>query len=429
MRLSLALLLLPLPLAAEVDVHPHLGEPIVLPEALSVPALESEARASNPALQAARARWEEAKARTPQAAAWEDPRAAIAFGHDLTTPQNDTSVQWSLSQEVPWPGTTGRRTSAAEAEAAALLAEYRQTECELEARLRAGLARLAEAGAELDLNRRNQTLLRRLVDAAQARYESGLGNEADVLLAQAEAAKNEEMRSDWARSHADAQAEIDTLLDRPPTAPLGRPAPLELPAAEPSLEGLQALAAAHSPLLAAAASRRSAAETRVELAELARRPRMELSVDARQFNGPGPAFQAYGAGMSFSLPWAHGARTRAAVAEARRGAEAEAASLRAMAAETAAHVREEWQDFVTSRHHAELYATRLLPLARRATEASRIAYEASRGPFSDVLLSLRAEQETEAAHLDHLAECQLALAALLPLTGGALPAAAPPPSP
>jgi outer membrane protein TolC len=418
-RIVLVLGILSLPaFAPAADDHAGINEPVVLAEPLSLAALDAEAASHNPTLQAARARWDAAKAEAPQAAAWEDPRAEVAFGHDLTQPNNDTSVQWTLAQAVPWPGTTSVRTSAAEAEAAAALAELRQNECEVSAGLRTSAARLAAARAQLELNARTRQLLGGLVEAARSRYEAGQANEADVLMAESESARNDEKRSDALRAYSDAQADLNTLLNRPPTDALGRPAALDSdPPETPSLDALQALAAVHSPILAAAASRRDAARLRVGLAGLDGRPRFEMSIDARQFNGPGPGFQAYGAGVAVSLPWANGRRYRAEIFEAKKNAESEEADLRAMQAETAAHVREVWQDFVTSRHHAELFRTRLLPLARRATEAARIAYEAGRGPFSDVLAALRAEHESESDLIDHLTDCQVALASLIPLTG------------
>jgi outer membrane protein TolC len=407
--------------AGEADDHFHLVEPVVLESELSLTDLDAEAEARNPALQAARARWEAAKAEAPQAAAWENPRASLNFGHDLTQPENDTSVEWSLTQAVPWPGITSARLGEAGARAAAALAELRQGECEVRAELRAAAARLAAARAQLDLNARNRTLLRNVIEAVRIRYEAGQANEADVLMAEAELGRNDERRADLTRAYGDAQADLDTVLNRPPSAPFGRPPALDpSPPPPPSLETLQALAALHSPVLAAAASRRDAAQTRVGLARLDRRPRFEMMVNARQFNGPGPAFQAYGAGVAVELPWVNAGRYRAEVLEARKSVEAEEAGLRAEEAETAARVRGAWQDFATARHHAELYRGRLLPLARRAAEATRIAYEAGRGPFSDVLAALRSEQELESDLIGHLADCQLALASLIPLTGNTL---------
>ena len=114
--------------------------------------------------------------------------------------------------------------SAAEAEAAAALAELRQNECEVSAGLRTSAARLAAARAQLELNARTRQLLGGLVEAARSRYEAGQANEADVLMAESESARNDEKRSDALRAYSDAQADLNTLLNRPPTDALGRPA-------------------------------------------------------------------------------------------------------------------------------------------------------------------------------------------------------------
>jgi len=65
--------------------------------------------------------------------------------------------------------------------------------------------RLANAYAQLDLNRKNASLLKQFVEISRSKYEVGTHSEADVLSAETELAKLEESAFDFQREISDAQ--------------------------------------------------------------------------------------------------------------------------------------------------------------------------------------------------------------------------------
>ena len=194
--------------------------------ALSLDALTRIALAENPSLKAARANWQAMKARVPQAAAWED--ASVSFearvGRFVDVPANAfTDRMLTLEQKVPLNGKNLSRAREASAEAVASYEQLRRVELDLRASVAGAYWRLANAHAQLDLNRQNEGLLNEAADLSRARYEAGTQTQADVLAATVERARIVEARADLERARDDAQSALNVLLNRPARSALEQP--------------------------------------------------------------------------------------------------------------------------------------------------------------------------------------------------------------
>ena len=93
----------------------------------------------------------------------------------------------------------------------------------MRANVAAAYWRLANAYAQLDLNRQNETLLNEAAELSRARYEAGTQTQADLLAATVERARLVEARADLVRARDDAQSALNVQLNRPARAPLGQP--------------------------------------------------------------------------------------------------------------------------------------------------------------------------------------------------------------
>ena len=71
----------------------------------------------------------------------------------------------------------------------------------------------------------------------------------------------------------------------------------------------------------------------------------------------------------------------------------------------------------TAAHHYELYRDKILPLARQAVQSNRVAYETSSANFLELITAQRVLQDVESAHVNHLADYQVALAELGAIVG------------
>jgi outer membrane protein, heavy metal efflux system len=383
-----------------------------------------QALRDNASIKAARAKWEMMKARVPQAAAWEDLRAGFdsEATRAVSIPANSFMDQTAmLEQEVPISGKNRSRARAATAEAGAAFEDLRRMELDVVARTRVAYARLAHGYAQLEVNRRNDELLGQFVQISRSRYETGVATQADVLIAQTDAAKLLEIRADIGRQISEAQSALNVLLNRPAQAPLGAPGPLVFTPRALSLERLQAIAIASRPELQRAQSQVDAARSRVELANRQWFPDPALNVKSQRYNEASQAISEVDVGVSFPIPWVNGKKYSAGVLEAQKSEESAQREFEAARADASALVRDQLKKIQTSATQYELYRDKILPLARQTVEASRAAYEASNGGFLELITTRRTLQDVESAALNHLADYEAAIAELDAIIGGARP--------
>ncbi|MCA1657893.1 MAG: TolC family protein, partial [Verrucomicrobiaceae bacterium] len=182
------------------------------------------ALANNPAIKASRAKWEMMKARIPQAAAWDDPMAGVDFERSGTTQFGTyTDAEWMVSQKIPLAGKNRSRARAASAEALATFEDLRRQELDVVAKIRAAYFRLIEAGAQLEVNRRNETLVSQFLEISRSKYSVGTQTQASVLTAETDLVRIEEDRRDLTRDLSNAQSRLNVLMNRPARTPVGAP--------------------------------------------------------------------------------------------------------------------------------------------------------------------------------------------------------------
>ena len=211
---------------------------------------------NNPSIQAVRARWEMMKARIPQAASWDDPMVGVDFERSGTTRLNTfTDAEWMVSQKLPIAGKNRSRARAASALAFGTLEELRRQQLDVVAKVRAAYFRLLNADAQIEVNRRNESLLTQFTEISRAKYEVGTQTQTGVLLADTERIRLLENRRDLERDLSDAQTQLNVLMNRPASAPLGRAVEVELRDQSWEPRTLEALALKNRPELQLAEQR------------------------------------------------------------------------------------------------------------------------------------------------------------------------------
>jgi len=387
---------------------------------LSLDEVTSGVLANNPAIKAAQEKWRAMKARVPQAAAWEDLRAQARsrVARYVSIPPNAfTDQSFMLQQEVPISGKNLSRARAATAEAGAVFEDFRRTQLDLLSRARAAFHRLANEYAQLEVNQRNVDLLNQFAEVNRQRYEVGNASQADVLTAQTDAAKLLEAQSDIFRRISDAQSQLNVLMNRPAQSPLAQPSQSPFQPPHFSLQTLQAVALTARPEMQRAQNRVEAERFRVELANRQRFPDPTLDVQAQRYNEAGQAVSELDVGVSIGLPFLNPIKYSATITEARRNFESAQHELEATRTETLGLVRDQLKKIETAAHHYELYSDKILPLARQAVQSNRVAYETSSANFLELITAQRVLQDVESAHVNHLADYQVAVAELDAVVG------------
>jgi outer membrane protein, heavy metal efflux system len=387
---------------------------------LSLDEVTSVVLANNPAIKAAQEKWQAMKARVPQAAAWEDLRAQARsrVARYVSIPPNAfTDQSFMLQQEVPISGKNLSRARAATAEAGAAFEDFRRTELDVLSRARAAFHRLANEYAQLEVNQRNVDLLNQFAEVNRQRYEVGNASQGDVLTAQTDAAKLLEAQSDIFRRISDAQSQLNVLMNRPAQSPLAQPSQIPFQSPHFSLQVLQAVALSARPEMQRAQNRVEAERFRVELANRQWFPDPTLDVQAQRYNEAGQAVSELDVGVSIGLPFLNQRKYSGTVTEARRNFESAQHELEATRTETLGLVRDQLTKIETAAHHYELYTDKILPLARQAVQSNRVAYETSSANFLELITAQRVLQDVESAHVNHLADYQVAVAELDAIVG------------
>jgi cobalt-zinc-cadmium efflux system outer membrane protein len=416
----LLLLTITLIFAAAVDLSAGIAEGETAARSLSLSEVTSAVLANNPGIKEALNKWNAARARIPQAAAWDDPR----LGGDsrvhrfVDVPPNafmDQSV--SVEQVVPITGKNLLRARAAVAEAISAYEEVRRQQLDTTAAARASFFRLANAYDQLEINRKNIDSLKQIADISRAKYEAGTQTAADVLVAETDESKLEEARRDLERQLSDEQAQINTLMNRDAFAPLGQPATASIQMPQLSPTSLRPLVLTQRPEVKMAEAKIDMEKSKLQLARREWIPDPALMVKAQRYNDAGQAVSEVDAGVSFPLPWVNFRKYAAGVREAGENVGAAEQALDRSQKEALRLLRDQLQKVETFHHHVELFRDKLVPQAWQAFEANQLAYESGKATFLDWITSQRVLRDIEATARMHLTDYQVAVAELEAIIG------------
>jgi outer membrane protein TolC len=381
------------------------------------------ALANNPEIAGSQRKWEAALQKIPQARALDDPMVGVDVERFGTTRFDTfTDNEWMISQTVPWFGKRGLRGGVEAGTATRAEMDWRMKTLDVVAMVKQAYYDLWQAQRELEVNERNQELLRQFVEAARTRFETSKASQSDLIRAQNELAKLAEDRVDRVRTQQHALADLNQLLRRAPETPVDIGPEVTAPVVElgVTLEQLQAAAADRPELLGAREGTVRSAEAALALAKKGYYPDVQFRIEARQLNGQS-GIQEYDTGVFINFPWLNHGKYKAAIAEARANLDASRDDLDAMRVRTAAEVRKLYDGVHAMHHHYDLYTQRLIPQQRLAVESARAAYETGAGGFLDLLDADRTLFDLEMQNLHHAAEFQRLLASLERMAGGRLP--------
>jgi outer membrane protein, heavy metal efflux system len=389
----------------------------------SLDALIGSALTNNPEIATAQRKWDAALEKVPQSRALEDPRVGVDAWRKGAGAESASETGLMASQTVPWFGKRDLRGRIETGAAKQAEMAWRMKTLEVVAMVKQAYYDLWQAQRELDLNERNQELMRQFVEVARARYETGKTPQSDLIRAQNELAKLSEDRIDRVRAYQQALAELNRLVQHAPETPVEIGPEVTAPVRELSatLEQLEAAAEDRPELLGAREGAVRGAEAALALARKGYYPDVEFRVEGWEYEGKG-GIQEYDMGVSMNFPWVNRGKYQAAINEARANLEASRDDLDGMRSQTAAEVTKLYDGIETMHHHYTLYTDKLIPQQHLAVDAARAAYEAGSGGFLDVLDARRMLFDLEMQNLHHAAEFQRLLASLERVIGGDWPA-------
>ncbi len=197
--------------------------------------LLAEALSNNPEIVAAQKRYEASRQRPSQVSSLPDPMFSPGYnstgrpwpGAGLGT-EVTSNIGVMISQEIPFPGKRKLAGDMAVKEAEAEWQQYEQTKLSIVSRIKQAYYRRAYAFAAVDVLTKNLDLLRKFLKITEARYSVGKAAQQDIFKAQTQISILETKRVQLDREKRARAAEINSLVNRAPGSPLGRPADLRV---------------------------------------------------------------------------------------------------------------------------------------------------------------------------------------------------------
>jgi len=428
MKTTTFLVLLTTSLAIRSQIAADGGEYGAASSRLSLGEVTRAVLENNPAIKEAESRWQAAIHRVRQANAWDDPRIAgeSRVHRYVDVPPNAFMDQTlGIEQLIPLTGKNLVRGRVAGAEAFSAFEEARRTQLDVIAKARGAYFQLANAYDQLDINSKNLTSLKQIADISRSRYETGLENAANVLVAETDYSKLQEARRDLERNLSDAQSQLNTLMDRDAFAPIDSPVAATVNHAHLSVSRLQAITLAQRPEVQMARAKIDGEKSKVQLARRAWIPDPALMVKGQRYNDAAEAVSELDAGLSFTIPWVNPGKYAAGVREARANLTAAEQGFEREQKEALRLLRDQLAKIETLHHHVELFRDKLVPQTQQAFEATQLSYESGKATFLDWISAQRNLRDIEAMAREHLAHYQVAVAELEAVIGGEIYAAGP----
>ena len=163
---------------------------------------------------------------------WAPPDPRVEYSRGRAHPPGSqrptaTETGWSISQTIPWPGTTAAGVRAAQRSADGIRAEGQATRWGIEVAARQAFDGLVAARALLDIDERTEGDARSLRDLVARRAELGETRESDRIKATVEGMKQRRLLEATRRDVAAAESVLRLLAVEPLPQPLVlRAAPL-----------------------------------------------------------------------------------------------------------------------------------------------------------------------------------------------------------
>lgn len=382
--------------------------------AVDLPLLRSYTLARNPEIQAMQERWRGARARPSQEGSLADPVVNTAYHNEsfdgFTQGSGDfTFLRFGVEQEIPFPGKLGLKEKVATRAADREGALYRAAVLDVITRLRVAYDDYFLAHQSLEIVRKNRSLLEKLEQAAQARYRVGEGTQQDVLRAQVELSILLGRLTSLDQTRQSSAAKLNALLNRPPGAALGAPAPIQKEPLRHTLEELEALARDSSPNLKAADFEVARADSNLALAKRQYYPDFVLRADYFNKAALVPEWEV---GAGIRIPLYFWRKQAFGVEEAAAGKSEAQAARQAVAQDVLSKLKDFYAQAEAADRLVGLYGTAVVPQSELSLDSALASYQVGQVDFLTVLNNFTVLNDYRVRYYEELSNFDKAIAEL-----------------
>ena len=382
--------------------------------AIDLPRLRSYTLARNPEIQAMQERWRAARARPSQEGSLADPMVNTAYHNEsfdrFEQGSSDfTYLRFGVEQEIPFPGKLGLKEEVATRGADREGALYRAAVLDVITRLRVAYDDYFLAHQSLEIVRKNRSLLEKLEQAAEARYRVGEGTQQDVLRAQVELSILLGRLTSLEQTRQSAAAKLNALLNRPPGATLGAPAPIQKEPLRNTLDELEALARDGSPNLKAADFDVARADSNLALAKRQYYPDFVLRADYFNKAALVPEWEV---GAGIRIPLYFWRKQAFGVEEAAAGRSEAQAARQAVAQDVLSKLKDFHAQAEAADRLVGLYGTAVVPQSELSLDSALASYQVGQVDFLTVLNNFTVLNDYRLSYYEELANFDKAVAQL-----------------
>lgn len=326
-------------------------------------------------------------------------------------PLNTNMYMFMVGQDIPGFGKRQLRVSVVEKDVALAENQIAVRAREVIDQVKRTYAELYLSRTAIDINLASVDLLHQFADISEAKYVTGRISQQDVLKAVVEISNVREELVMLDERAQRAEAQLNTLLDRLPGAPIG---PLAEPRERvllPAADELQRLALENQPELQTARLEIERAEAALAVAEREYKPDFFVRGGYMLMPRDTDSWTLMGGVTWPSAPWARG-RLDARRAEALADVEAARAQQRAVENALRLAVQDAYVRVRAAEQRAALLRTSIVPQSNQALEVSRIAYQTDRVDFLALIDNQRALLDAQLSYHRALSDLEQARADL-----------------
>jgi len=360
----------------------------------------------NPKIKAVAKEVEAYAFRIPQEKSLPDPMVGFSFKNigfnKLTIGQDPMSgIGLSFSQTLPFPGKLRLKGEIAEKEYERKSVALHSVELNVIKEVKVAYFELFSLQKSIEILMRQKTLLEKALNLTETKYAVGNGVQSDILKAQVEISKIEEMIIPMNEMIKSLNAQINLLLDFPPDKPLGIPEDMEIYGLEISLQELQKLSAENSPLVK---------ETDLMIEENSKMIEMskkEYYPDFKVEGGwdfKGHLGDMYEVMVGVEIPLYYKTKQAKRLAESQALMESSKNKLTTMKNDISLIIIENYIKANTSENLIKLYREKIIPQASLTIESSLANYQVNKIDFLALLTDINTLFSYEMAYYKELSQ-------------------------
>jgi outer membrane protein TolC len=384
--------------------------------------LISEAVENNPKIQAAYNQWQAAEYKIKQVSSLPEPMARYSyFGENVETRVGPQEYKYGASQKIPFPGKLSLKAKAQAKYAQMLKKRYEAIKREVIKDIKFIYYDIFWVDKAIQITEQEKAILATLEKVAQARFESNLTPQQDVIKAQVEISRLIDKVFLFKQNRKSLVAKLNSILNRPVDTQVGHIESVEPDKFNYQLSQLHDMAQKSRQELLAASLDIERAKYEKSLAKLDYLPDFTFGFDYIQVGGghttmPNDGQDAWMGTVAINIPiWFD--KLSSQFKEKKASLKAAELNYRSVENRIAYEVEDVYFKITTYKDIISLYKTALLPQTEQAFEVTKTGYETGRVDFLNWLDAERILLQTELAYYKAIVDYQKSVAYLERVVG------------